>query len=51
MNSLWRIFKRYLDSHWRIMLGELLYCTPGALDHYKDIQFPPEMRLLSKLLS
>lgn len=51
MNKLWRIFKRYLDSHWRIMLGELLYCTPGALDPYIHIQFPSEMRLLAKLLS
>ena len=51
MNGLWKIFKRYLDSHWRIMLGELLYCTPGALDRYKDIPFPEDVRLLAKLLS
>lgn len=51
MTRFWRVFERYLDWHWHVVLGELLYFTPGALDRYKDIPFPPDMRLLAKLLS
>ncbi len=42
---------KYLDRHSHTLLGELLYCTPGALDRYKDIPFPADMRHLAKLLS
>ena len=31
MTTLWRFLERYLDCHWHTMLGELLYCTPGAM--------------------
>lgn len=51
MNRLFRILERYLDLHYHTVLGELIYCTPGALDRYKNIPFPADMRLLQKLLS
>lgn len=47
----WLFVEQYLDWHWHTMLGELLYCTPGALDRYEAIPFPPDMWLLAKLLS
>jgi hypothetical protein len=42
---------KYLDGHYHTLLGELLYCTPGALDRYENISFPVDMRLLAKFLS
>lgn len=47
----YKFFVAYLDSHYHTALGELLYCTPGALDRYRDIPFPADIRLLAKLLS
>ncbi len=51
MRAIWRLFERYLDWNWDVMLGELLYFTPGALDRYEHIPFPADMRLLAKFLS
>ncbi len=51
MNRLLRILERYLNLHFHTVLGELIYCTPGALERYKDIPFPADMRPLEKLLS
>lgn len=46
-----RMLEQYLDGHLHTVLGELLYCTPGALDRYKEVPFPSDMWLLAKLLS
>ena len=51
MKRLWQVFERYLDWHWHTVLGELIYCTPGALDRYQHIPFPRDMHLLAKLFS
>lgn len=51
MARLLRRLERYLDLHFHTVLGELLYCTPGALDRYKNIPFPRDMWLLAKILS
>lgn len=51
MATLFGTFERYLECHYDTVLGELIYCTPGALDRYKDIPFPLEMEFLAKLFS